>query len=296
MFRRTAYLIVAIALIGLVGRAQSQTSEALGPQAYLPNSPQDAQMYCSGVVTTKVQHDSYVISGAESNEKIVFSEGDEVFINKGSADGVKIGDQFQVTRVETDPLRYAWFTPQQDIERAMGTFVADMGRVRVVSVQQKTAVAEIVHSCDYLQRGDMIEAFVPRPAPSFKPATAKFDSYAQPTGKSKAMVVFGQNFASLMGAGRIVYVNLGAGQGVKVGDYFRIFRYQDEHRESAYQPSSMAYRVYGLGSTPHPYAADDLPRDILGEGIVLRTGPNASTVLITNSLHAIFAGDYVEME
>jgi hypothetical protein len=54
--------------------------------------------------------------------------------------------------------------------------------------------------------------------------------------------------------------------------------------------------VYGLGSTPRPYSADDLPRDILGEGIVLRTGPNASTVLITISRHGIFAGDYVEME
>jgi len=81
-----------------------------------------------------------------------------------------------------------------------------------------------------------------------------------------------------------------------VGDYFRIFRYQDEQREKAYQPPSMAYRVYGLGSTPVPYGWSDLPRDVLGEGIVLRTGPNAATVLITTSTREIYVGDYVELE
>jgi hypothetical protein len=293
MLQRTAYFILGMALMSASSWAQTQ---ALGPQTYAPTTPRENQMYCSGVVTTKVQHDSYVISGAESSQNIVFSSGDEVFINKGSGSGVKVGDVFLVTREETDPLRYPWFVPQQDLERAMGTYVADIARIRVVNVQQKTAVAEIVNSCDFVQRGDMIETFAERPAPTLKPVDAKFDLYAAATGKPKAMVVFGQNYASVTGAGRIVYINLGSGQGVKVGDYFRIFHYQDQHRENAYAPDSMSYRVYGLGSTPRPYSGDDLPRDILGEGVVLRVGPNAATVFITVSQQAIFAGDYVEME
>ena len=39
-----------------------------------------------------------------------------------------------------------------------------------------------------------------------------------------------------------------------------------------------------------------MPREDLGEGVVLRTGPNSATVLITFSLREIFAGDYVELE
>jgi hypothetical protein len=35
---------------------------------------------------------------------------------------------------------------------------------------------------------------------------------------------------------------------------------------------------------------------VLGEGIVVRTGPNSSTVLLTTSREEIFAGDYVELE
>jgi hypothetical protein len=51
-----------------------------------------------------------------------------------------------------------------------------------------------------------------------------------------------------------------------------------------------------LGSTPRPYADEELPRDVLGEGIVLRVAKNASTVLITVSKKQMYPGDYVELE
>ena len=254
-------------------------------------------MYCGGVVTSSVPTDTYVISGPESSEMMVFTQGTRVFVNKGADKGIKIGDQFLVTRKESDLLRYPWFTSQQEIEKAMGTYLADIARLRVVSVQPKTSIAEITNSCDYVQRGDIVEPFVERPAPAFKSADAKLDIYAPPSGKPKATIIFGQNFASLIGAGKIVYVNLGSRPGRQGGRLLPHLPLSgDEHRENSYQPASMAYRVYGLGSTPIPYTKDDLPRDILGEGIVLRTGPNAATVLITASEQEIFAGDSVEIE
>ena len=86
----------------------------------------------------------------------------------------------------------------------------------------------------------------------------------------------------LTGTGRIVYVNLGSAQGVRVGDYFRVFRYQGTHIETAYQVQDTAYKAYGFGSTPVAYEWNNLPRQVLGEGIVLRTGPNSSTVMLTS--------------
>src|ERR1700748_2594832 len=68
------------------------------------NSPGENDMYCSGVVTTdKVATDTYVISGEESDQHIIYHEGDLVFINRGAKQGVKVGDQFFVTRAESDP-------------------------------------------------------------------------------------------------------------------------------------------------------------------------------------------------
>ena len=110
------------------------------------------------------------------------------------------------------------------------------------------------------------------------------------------MVVTTKNFGQVAGTQGIVYVNLGAAQGVKVGDYVRVFRHQGTRAESAYQTSGTAYKMYGFGSAPQIYKSDDLPREILGEGIVLRVSPNASTVLVTLSLREIYVGDYIELE
>ncbi len=192
-------------------------------------------------------------------------------------------------------MQTPWVTWQASITKAMGTTYLDLGRLRVASVQENTSTAEVVHSCDYIERGDIVQPFTPRPAPHYK-AAVKFDQFAPPSGKAKAMVVETPRFGALAGTGNIVYVNLGAKQGVQVGNYFRIFRYQDNHHDEVYEISKADYMTFGFGSAPRPYGWSELPRDVLGEGIVLRVGPNAATILVTDSLRDIYVGDYVEIE
>jgi hypothetical protein len=258
-------------------------------------APADADLYCSALATDEaVPKDAYVISGENSIYKTSFHPLDPVYLSRGSEQGVKVGDQFQVIRPEKDRMPNSWFKWQERLNRAMGTTYADIGTVRVQHVQAKTAIAEVTFSCDMMQRGDIILPFSPRPAPTYH--EAKFDPFAAPSGKKTAMVVNTKNFGMLTGRGTTVFVNLGSAQGVKVGDYFRIFRYQGNRSESAYQMDHTAYKIFGFGSTPVAYLWSDLPRQVLGEGIVLRTGPNSATVLLTDSRQEIWAGDYVELE
>jgi hypothetical protein len=250
------------------------------------------------VITTQaVPQDTYVISGEESDQRIVYEQGRYVFINKGAKQGVKIGDQFLVSRAESDPqVKTQWIEWQDRITKAMGTTYADLGRLKVVSVQENTSTAEVVQSCDYIQRGDIVTPFAERPAPKFK-AETKFDLFAAPSGKPKAMIAAATtHFGVAAGTGTIVYVNLGAKQGVQVGNYFRVFRYQDNHHDKVFEIPKADYMTFGFGSAPKPYGWSDLPRDVLGEGIVVRVGPNAATVLITDSVRDIYIGDYVEVE
>lgn len=261
-----------------------------------PKAPGTSDMYCSGIVTPeRLPYDTYLISGEQSNYKIVFAQGDLAYINKGSNDGVKVGDEFQVMRPVKDKLIVKWFSWQPRLLRAMGQTYADLGRLRVVNVHSKVSIAEVAFSCEYMQRGDIVRPFAERPAPPFK-ENAKFDRFALVNGKPLAMVVTTKNFGQVAGTNTIVYVNLGSAQGVKVGDYFRIFRYQGTHNETIFQTYGMAYKLYGFGSAPQRYKWDDLPREILGEGIVLRISPNSSTVMITISQRDIYVGDYVELE
>jgi len=94
----------------------------------------------------------------------------------------------------------------------------------------------------------------------------------------------------------VVFVNLGTKQGVKVGDYFRVFRYQGTTDQTIPVQKGYQDTLYGFGSNPKHYGWNDLPREVLGEGIVLNVGQNASTVLITAVRNQIYAGDYVELE
>jgi hypothetical protein len=286
-----------ITKIGLsIGLGLLASAAAAHAQQYSRNTPTEADVYCSGVITDQaVPNDSFLITGEDSSFRNTFVAGDPVYINHGAEQGVKVGDEFDVVRATTDPMvETAWFKNQNKLSRAMGTRYADIGRLRVVHVDAKTSTAQMSISCDPMQRGDLVRPFAARPVPQFH--DVKLDLFAAPSGKKTAMVVTSKDFATLSGTGRIVYVNLGSAQGVKVGDYFRAFRYQGNRSETAYQEKNMSIKAYGFGSAPAVYQWDNLPRQILGEGIVLRTGPNSSTVMLTTVRDEVYVGDYVEVE
>lgn len=265
-------------------------------QAPTPTQPGYSTVYCSGFVTDqKVPDGTRLISGEQSNTKLTFARGDYVYLNRGSEQGVRVGDRYSVVRQESDPSGVPWFKWQVKLMKAMGTHYVDAGQLRVVNVLPKTSIAEVSLSCDYMQRGDIVLPYQDRPSPAFKEA-GPFDHFAPVSGKPVAMVVQSRDYQQSAGAGSTVYINLGTAQSVKVGDYFRIFRYQGSMAETVSQTKGFQDRIYGFGSSPQRYNWNDLPREVLGEGIVLNVNRNSSTVLITYSSAGIFAGDYVEVE
>jgi hypothetical protein len=251
---------------------------------------------CSGFVTDqRVPEEAQLISGEQSNYKITFTRGDYVHINRGQDKGVRVGDRFAVVRPYKDPTDVPWFKWQAKLLRAMGTSYMDLGQIRVVNVLPKVSVGQVTFSCAFMQRGDILAPYQDRPAPPYKDP-APFDHFAPISGKQVGMVVAGKDYGQAYGKLSAVYVNLGANQGVKVGDYFRIFRYQGSTAETVPQTKGYQYELYGFGSAPARYAWNDLPREVLGEGIVINVSRNSSTMQITLSTIEVYAGDYVEIE
>jgi hypothetical protein len=82
-----------------------------------------------------------------------------------------------------------------------------------------------------------------------------------------------------IGAGEIVFLDLGRAQGVKVGNLLYIVR--DVVPEKSF---------YDLGP------AVKLPVDVLGAVVVVETGENCSTALVVKSVGAIYRGDRVELK
>lgn len=287
--------IAALSLVLMAGVAASSAQEPR-TTLHVPTAPDYNTINCSGFVTDqRVSEDYRLISGEQSNYKLTFTSGDYVYINRGQDKGVRVGDRFSVVRPDDYTGDTPWFKWQEKLMKAMGTQYIDAGQVRVVNVQSKVSVAQIIFSCDYMQRGDIVLPYQERPVPPYK-ETAAFDHFAPVSGKPVAMVVSGKDHMDAYGKNSSVYVNLGTNQGVKVGDYFRIFRYQGSMAETVPQTKDYQFTMYGFGSAPQRYSWNDLPREILGEGIVCMVSRNSSTVMITFSSSEIYAGDYIEIE
>ena len=287
-------IVLAGLLLGLCGGAASAQNAA---------EPYPNDVYCSGIVTTEaVPRDGYIVSGEESNVRIVFNQNDYVFISKGSKQGVKVGDEFTVIRPIEDVIRIEWTKWQYSILNKMGTVWEDEGRLKVTEARPDVSIAHIEHACGYMQRADFVLPFIERPEPPLK-ADPKIERFAPANGKTLGMIITSPRFISQVGKNDFIYVNLGGAQGVKVGDYFRIFRYSGTQHETAYQTPGYAFNVdgdfgptYGYGGAPKKWNWSNVPREVVGEGVVVRTGPNSATVLITLSEREIYAGDYVELE
>jgi hypothetical protein len=284
---------LVLALSASAAVAQDQTAPAV-----------QNDLYCSGFVSSAdVPRSQYVITGQGADHNITWSQGDYVYINRGANQGVKAGDQFSVIRPASDPLvDVQWTKWQSAILHKMGTVWENEGEVTATVVQPNVSIAQVTSACNYVQRGDIIVPFTKEDAPPLK-SEANFDQFAPPSGKAKAMVIMGKGFQEQMGTNDIAYVNLGNHQGIRVGDYFRIFRYTGTEHEFVFQEPRFAFNVegdqgpqFGFGSAPSKWNWTNTPREVLGEGIVLRTGPNSSTVLLTFTLKEVYAGDYVEIE
>ncbi|MGB7229000.1 MAG: hypothetical protein WBD26_14740, partial [Candidatus Acidiferrales bacterium] len=224
MRRNILMVALSLALLPVAAWGQQQQTTSLPLTTY-------RDVYCSGMVTTStVTRGTQIVSGEQSLYKITYDEGDIVYLNQGANKGLKAGDVFSVMRPVSDYGKEAsdaflpaspvsdfmdipWFGAQPKLLHAMGQMWEDEGRIKVLVVYPKTAIAQITNSCAFMQRGDIVEPFEERPVPVLK-SEANFDRFAPPSGKPKAMVVAGQGYRNAVGTNDIVYVNLGSKQGV----------------------------------------------------------------------------------
>ena len=280
-------LWVCLGATGAAAQVQSTEPVVRG------NAATEADTQCAGMITSEgIPYDTYVISGEQADPQTVYSLGQYVYINKGSGDGVKVGDELMILRPDQDPLHLKFYDAEHSLANSMGKQWDDIGRVRVVVVHPKVSIAQVSYSCTYIQRGDYARPAVAYPTPAFRPLK-DLDRFAPPSGKAQGRVVRSKNYQAIQERGAVAYVNI---TGVKPGDYIRFFRQPAPRNNSVYQIGGMADHVFGFGKTPQPWKSDDLPREVLGEGVVLRVTPTSASVLVYNCLREIYLGDLVEVE
>jgi hypothetical protein len=216
-------------------------------------------LYCSGFIDPSHQAPDLYVLGRETEREYV-AQGDVIYLNHGRDQGIAAGAVYQVRRV-TDPVLH----PATGAD--LGTFVARLGKIRILAAQDTTSTAVIEQSCGPIETRDEIVPWRDIPIPRIA-SLPKFDRWnAAPSGGPDGYVVAARDKLEDVGGGYVVYTDLGSAKGLRPGSVLRVFRDQEP-----------------------------LPRMMLGQAVVLEAEPDTSSAKVTLAVKEIRIGDRVELE
>ncbi len=280
----------------------------------------ESESACAGFIEQTPPGDRFEVIGAEDEAlNRMLAEGDYVFVNAGAQQGAQIGQEFSVVRPRGK------FSSKFSSKRGpLGVFTQEVGRVRVVRVRDNMSVALVVASCDNILLGDLLRRVPQRATPAFR-TEADLDHFALPTGKQSGRIVLARDNRETVSLDQVVFIDLGAEDNVKAGDYLTVFRpvekgmivkqgdeiganarrgYESDLRKGG-GFSNQSNRVKDVDGSKHGPAVRTpkirnrrpaVPRRVLGEIIILNVEGRTATAVVTRVAQEIHTGDYVEMQ
>ncbi len=269
--------------------------------------PTYADVYCAGFINRQALPDAnFVAGGLETPTDTKFVRGDIIYL-EGS--GYTLGAEYEIIRALRDIDEYEMFPGQRKLLKSTGQPYEEVGRVRIIDTRSKAAIAHIEYACDPINPGDTAIPFAEKTMVAFHPPL-RFDRFLPTGSKVSGRIVMGRDFDSELGTGQKVYMNLGANQGVKVGDYFRAVRsYEADLKDpvdslsfkaaisedTQMKQPSFDPQMFTKSNGPVIHVRD-LPRRAVGEIVVIGTTPTTATGMIVFAMEDVHAGDGVELD
>src|SRR5437867_3586474 len=142
-----------------------------------------------------------VIGAQDTVSRTLFGSGDLLVIGGGTASGLQLGQRFFVRRANRFGTAYG----------SMAVGIRTLGWIRIVSLNETTAIATIDHVCNGIMAQDYLEAFA-RPAIPANVEAADFTG--EPDFSVLARIVAGDADRSTAGAGDFVLIDWGADRGL----------------------------------------------------------------------------------
>lgn len=270
-------------------------------------TPTATDLYCAGFVGKKIEsHSKYVAGGWDSPFTTQYGTNDPIFLH---GKGYETGQEYTVVRELFDPNHFELYKGQRAAVAAAGQPYEELGRVQIVDTRNKMAIARVEFSCDTVLPGDYLVPFVEKPASAFH-LPMRFDRFAPLNGQTSGRIIMGKDFDTELGTGGKVYLNIGANQGLKIGDFLRAERTFDH---AAHDPvDSLSFHATTIeptqshATTVNPGFMDrshgpvvrtaDMGQKAVGEIVIIGTTPTTATGMIVFALEPVYVGDRVELD
>jgi hypothetical protein len=196
-----------------------------------------------------------ITGGQDSFVRRIYRPGDLITINAGTDNGIEVGQQYYVRRVQR--------SGRGVMTRENPGVIHTAGWIRIYAVEDRNmALATITHACDTIESGDYLEPFaLPEVAAA---SVAKGKTQHGNYGR----ILLGTDRRSSFGLGDFLIVDRGSDHGVMPGMRFVVYRDKQETGNFLYE---------------------------LGEVVAVDVKSETSTVKVTMSRDALSAGDYVAM-
>lgn len=310
-------LLMVLLATAAWAQSGSDTPSTEAPQGTVPTTesfpvervqtPTYADLYCAGFISKAILPDAnFVEGGLQTPSTTKFTRGDMVYL-KGT--GYSAGAEYEIIRALRDVNEYEVFPGQRKLLKETGQPYQEVGRVKIIDTRSKSAVAMIEYACDGVNPGDTAIPFAEKPAVSFH-TPIRFDRFLPSSSKVSGRIVMGKDFDSQLGTGQKVYLNVGAAQGVKIGDFFRAVRSYEADLTDPVDSLSFKAAIAEdtqkktpsvdpnfLTKTNGPVIhVRDLPRRAVGEIVIIGVTNTTATGMIVFSMEDVHAGDGVELD
>jgi hypothetical protein len=314
--KKTGLLILLLATATWAQSDADATTQDV-PQGTAPTSatfpvqrvqtPTYADLYCAGFINKQTLPDAnFVAGGLQTPSTTKFVRGDMVYL---MGTGYSAGAEYEIVRALRDVNEYEMYPGQKKLLKETGQPYEEVGRIKIVDTRHKTAIAQIEYACDGVNPGDTAIPFAEKPTVTFH-TPLRFDRFLPAGNRLSGRIVMGKDFDSQLGTGHKLYINLGANQGVKVGDYFRAVRSYDA--DLADPVDSLSFKAaiaedtqlktpsvdparFTKGNGPVIHVRD-LPRRSVGEIVVIAVTPTTATGMVVFAMEDVHAGDAVEVD
>ncbi|MEM6453871.1 MAG: LysM domain-containing protein [Acidobacteriota bacterium] len=255
-------------------------SELAGTEGPVPLG-HESDIYCSGYIGDPEETFTYGLASSEyefllptlnpqegesiqgiygdtDTQKYGLSVGDIAYVSGGRADGLAAGDQLTVVLPQE-------LVSHPTTREVIGRYNRYLGRLRVLSVQDDRAIAEVTLACGAVLVGSRLKIFEPEPVPLRRMTPMRPVNFPA----SDAVVAEGANIVKTQddlvatADGHVVFIDRGYEQDVAPGDIYTIYR----------------------------QTRGDLSPVVLGELAILSVQKDTSVARIVRSRYTVYVGD-----
>lgn len=213
---------------------------------------------------------AFTITSSKREDRKYLGEGEQIYINGGVEQGLKVGDRFVVLKTLARQFMHPIIA-----KKKLGDVIQQVGIVRVIHTQAKSATAVIERSLDAVSVGDHLTRFV---EPANIPTQLRTDT-TEPVkiSANAAMVVYSRDAKLFSSGGDMMIIDKGSNDGLKVGEVLLVAR----------------NRTFTIGSDTDKHPPTESTNYYLGQALVVRTEAQTSTCRVLRSIEEMRKGDLV---